>query len=241
MTVTTVYTDGMVLECKGHTPIRVNGVSRYIANFTISDGIARGRVSGKEVETVCRIGERVSEIKRRLVIKSGTNIMTPSERISYRNRMQPHVSGHIVTQCHTKNNYDGTVTVTGYVDDEFTTIHYKAASLDEQGKLHHGKPWLRTAREGLVAEYERNHKATNIVTHQTEKKANGVLAMCNEQFRDDLVAKGVERNGTQYSYLGRPIKVGDNVTQFSVMNQMKEIIGEVNQEVKAFFDDLRIS
>lgn len=230
------YEAGMVMYRK-QSGIIVDGVVRNIGDFTISDGVAKGRVSGKEVVTVCRIGELVSEIKRRLVIESATNVMTPSETISYRNRMQTHVNGHIVTQCHTQNNYDGTVTVTGYVDDEFVEIRYKAASLDEQGKLHHGKPWLRTAREGLVAEYERNHKATSIVTYSAEKKANVVLAMCNEAFRDDLVAKGVERDGAQYTYLGRPIKVGDNVTQFDVMNQMKEIIGEVNQEVKDFFDN----
>ena len=237
---TTVYTDGMVMF-KRETTVVVNGAVRSIYDFTVANGIAKARVSGKQIETVCRAGERVSEIKRRLVVESGTDSMTRSEVISRMRRMQTHVNGHIVTRCHVDNNKDGTVTASGFVDGEFTAIRYKAASLDQQGKLHHGKPWLRTAREGLVAEYERNHKATSIVTYQAEKKANVVLAMCDEAFRDDLVAKGVERNGTQYAYLGRPIKVGDNVTQFSVMNQMKEINAEVNDEVKAFFDDLRIS
>lgn len=228
------YEAGMTMHTT-KAAIRVDGVWRNVSNFSISDGVAKGRVSGREVETVCRIGERISEIKRRLVIESGTRPMTPSERISYRNKMQTYINGHHITDCHTENNYDGTVTVTGYVDDEFTSIRFKAASLDEQGKLHHGKPWLRAAREGLVEEYERNHKTTSIVTYRAEKKANVGLAMCNEDFRDALVAKGVQRNGIHYTYLNKTIHVGDNITQFEVMNQIKEINIEINDEVAEFF------
>lgn len=236
MAKTTVYTDGMVMY-KRNANVTVDGMLRCVCDFTISNGIAKARVSGKCVETKCMEGEYVYDIERRLVRKANNTVLSNKDRATAGMR----INGHHITRCHVDNNKDGTVTASGFVDGEFIAIRYKAASLDQQGKLHHGKPWLRTAREGLVAEYERNHKATSIVTYQTEKKANVVLAMCNEAFRDDLVAKGVERNGTQYSYLGRPIKVGDNVTQFSVMNQMKEIIDGVNQEVKAFFDDLRIS
>lgn len=236
MAKTTVYTDGMVMF-KRQANVTVDGMLRGVCDFTISNGVAKARVSGKCVETKCMEGEYVYDIERRLIRKANNTVLSNKDRST----AGMWINGHHITKCRTKNNYDGTVTVTGYVDDEFTEIRYKAASLDEQGKLHHGKPWLRTAREGLVEEYERNHKTTSIVTYAAEKKANVVLAMCDEAFRDDLVAKGVERNGTQYAYLGRPIKVGDNVTQFSVMNQMKEINAEVNDEVKAFFDDLRIS
>lgn len=228
------YEAGMNMHI-ARTGIHVNGISRYISQFSISDGIAKGRVSGREVETVCRIGERVSEIKRRLIIKSGTTPMTSKERASIASQGQTWVNGHHITDCHTENNYDGTVTVTGYVDDEFVSIRFKAASLDEQGKLHHGKPWLRAAREGLVEEYERNHKTTSIITYRAGKKPNVTLAMCNEDFRDALVAKGVQRNGIHYTYLDRTIHVGDNVTQFEVMNQIKEINVEVNDEVAEFF------
>lgn len=228
------YEAGMTMHIT-KAAIRVDGIWRNILNFSISDGVAKATVSGREVETICRIGERISEIKRRLVIESGTKPMKSKERASIAGQGQTRVNGHHVTQCHTENNYDGTVTVTGYVDDEFTSIRFKAASLDEQGKLHHGKPWLRAAREGLVEEYERNHKTTSIVTYRAEKKANVGLAMCNEEFRDALVAKGVQRNGIHYTYLDRTIHVGDNVTQFEVMNQIKEINVEVNDEVAEFF------
>lgn len=216
------YTNGMVMERKG-TSVVINNIYRWISNFSIADGVARGVVSGKEVKVKCAEGEAISDIKRRLVLEND----------------EPRylcINGHHVIGCRTENNGDGTVTVTGYVDGEFTSIRYKAAAMDEQGNLYHGKPWLRTAREGLVAEYEKHHKTKSITVFR--EKTNMGLAMCDDDFRVSLINKGIDYvSDGHFEYLGKRLNVSNRVTQFEVMTQMKRIAEEVNQEVKDFFDN----
>lgn len=222
---TTIYTTGMEMSVEN-----TNNGKRNIYYFEIHNGIATGRVSGKDVRVECVEGETIANIKRKLIAKANCSPL----RHDVAAKRQTIVRGHNV-RVRTRRKANGKSVVNGTVDGENVTLTFNGfrAIEDEYGFNHDGKVWLRTMRELLVEKYEAER-------NPMPKVDDGFPPIFDE---DDLNAL-MKKKGFSYAgdglllYYGKRIEYL-NKSKYDVMNRIKEIQKEIIAEMDSFFDNLK--
>lgn len=230
MSAAKIYTAGMEMSARNTTINR-----RNIYDFSICNGIASGRVSGKDVRVECVEGETIADIKRRLITKANNAPLKAGE--NGWKRRQTIVRGHDV-RVKTRRKSNGKSVVNGTVDGEKVTLTFDGfmAIEDEYGFKHDGKTWLRTMREMLVDKYE----AERNPMPKVEQPDDGFPPIFDE---DDLNAL-MKKKGFSYAgdglllYYGKRIEYL-NKSKYDVMNRIKEIQKEIIAEMDSFFDNLK--
>ena len=227
MSTTTIYTAGTEMFRE-----RTRVDRRNIINFKISNGVASGRVSRKDVQVECVEGETIADIKRRLTAKANNASLKAGE--NGWNKRQTIVRGHDV-RVKTRRLANGKSVVNGTVDGEKVTLTFDGfmAIEDEYGFKHDGKTWLRTMREMLVEKYEAER-------NPMPKPDDGFPPIFDE---DDLKVL-MKKDGFVYAGDGHLMYYGKDIfyykkTKYEVMERIKEIQNEIRAEMDAFFNNLK--
>lgn len=134
------------------TKIMVNGVYTNITNFKYENGVASGRVHGRQISVPVKDGIKNAEAKRAVVIfsneKYGTRVCTPSEVLELAHEGVKRRKR--VTDAHIENLGNGVSRGIAKVDGQDVSVLYTGTVTNENGEVMSAKPWLGDFRKDAI-------------------------------------------------------------------------------------------